>query len=143
MRIRIPGKYLRTITAEIKVYTFARCIRIQDNLTKGNGIHGPRPYEVRHTYIYRNLATHFLLHLHSFIPYSVALGSYILGTHHHQPRSYSRRKTKKTDNSLALYTLRKAVCTGYVGQLCHLRADWLVRNVGCDWPSAIYISIVS
>ena len=49
---------------------------------------------------------------------------------------------KKTDNPLALYTLRKAVCKGYVGQPCKLRVDWLIRNVGCDWATAIFISIV-
>ena len=134
---------LRTIAAETKVYTFARCIRIQDKPNERERENGPRPYEEEHTYTYRNLATYFLLNIHCIIPYSVALGPYILGIHHHQPRSYSRRKTKKTDNSLALYTLRIAVCKGYVGQPCNLRADWLVPNVGCDWSTAIYISIVS
>ena len=49
---------------------------------------------------------------------------------------------KKQCETVALYTLRKAVCKGYVGQQCKLHADWLSPVDGADWLTAVLLFIV-
>ena len=100
-----------------RVYTYAsqdleyfqqknRCIRLPDvyvyKITYRRE-DGPRPYVGEYTYIYRNLSTHFLLSpngAYVFYPYSVALGPYILRTHHHQLRSFNRRQETRRNGRL-------------------------------------------
>ena len=59
-----------------------------------------------------------------------------------RPRSLLFLQDKKHGETVALYTLRKAVCKGYVGQQCKLHADWLSPVDGADWSTAVFLFIV-